>query len=99
MTTTEWDPEPEPAILRPIDDLSDDLEFCETPYLAILKNAGIYYVGDLIIRTEQELLAIPGFTEDCLTDIKERLTARGLSLETRLEHWPPAGFEGPQLDG
>ncbi|MEK9773465.1 MAG: DNA-directed RNA polymerase subunit alpha C-terminal domain-containing protein [Opitutae bacterium] len=58
----------------------------------MLKNAGIYYIGDLIIRTEQELLAIPGFTEDCLTDIKERLTARGLSLETRLEHWPPAGW-------
>jgi DNA-directed RNA polymerase subunit alpha len=92
MTTIIWDQEPEPVILRPIDDLSDDFEFCETPYLAILKNADIYYIGDLIIRTEQELLAIPGFTEDCLNGLKELLTAKGLSLETRLEHWPPAGW-------
>ena len=92
MTTIIGDQEPEPVILRPIDDLLDDLEVCKPPYLAILKNADIYYIGDLIIRTEQELLAIPGFTDDCLTDIKELLTARGLSLETRLDHWPPAGW-------
>jgi len=92
MTTIEWEQEPEPIILRPIDDLSDDFEFLQTPCLAILKNADIYYIGDLIIRTEQELLAIPGFTEDCLNGLKELLTARGLSLETRLEHWPPAGW-------
>jgi DNA-directed RNA polymerase subunit alpha len=92
MTTIIWDQEPEPLLLRPIDELSDDFEFCKTPYLAILKNADIYYIGDLIIRTEQELLALPGFTEDCLNGLKELLTARGLSLETRLEHWPPPGW-------
>ncbi len=93
MTTIIWDEEPDPLILRPIDDLLDDWHFDgNPPYLAILKNAGIYYIGDLIIRTEQELLTIPGFTDDCLTNIQELLNARGLSLETRLEHWPPAGY-------
>lgn len=92
MTTIIWDEEPDPPILRPIGDLLEEIGVCIPPYLAILMDADIYYIGDLIIRTEQELLAIPGFTEDCLTDIKELLTARGLSLETRLENWPPAGW-------
>ena len=92
MTTIEWEQEPEPTVLRPIDDLQDDLGVCKPPYLVILKNADIYYIGDLIIRTEQELLAIPGFTKDCLNGLKELLTARGLSLETRLDQWPPAGW-------
>jgi DNA-directed RNA polymerase alpha subunit len=74
-------------VLRPI----DDLEMPDTILLP-LSNADIYYIGDLIIRTEQELLVIPGFTEDCLNGLKELLTAKGLSLETRLEHWPPAGW-------
>ena len=76
-----------PTVLRPIDDL-------ELPDMVLLplRNADIYYIGDLIIRTERQLLAIPGFTDDCLTDIKELLKARGLSLETRLEHWPPTGW-------
>ena len=95
----QYEEEQTPMVLRPIADLLEEIGVCKPPYLTILMDAGIYYVGDLIIRTEQELLAIPGFTDDCLTDIKERLTARGLSLETRLEHWPPAGFKGPQLDG
>lgn len=76
-----------PTVLRPI----DDLELPNT-ILSPLRNANIYYIGDLITRTEQELLLIPGFTEDCLNDLKEFLTTRGLSLATRLEHWPPVGW-------
>ena len=91
----QYEEEQTPMVLRPIADLLEEIGVCKPPYLTILKNADIYYIGDLIIRTEQELLAIPGFTEDCLNGLKELLTARGLSLETRLERWPPAWLSRP----
>ena len=83
-------------VLRLLHELSDAPTLPEPFYFTILSYAGICYVGDLVIRTGDELLAIPGFTEHHLNDLKELLAARGLSLGTKLEWWPPVGWERPQ---
>ena len=57
-----------------------------------LKAEGIYYVGDLIQRTEVELLKTPNLGKKSLTEIKDVLASRGLSLGMRLENWPPPGL-------
>ncbi|HCP50200.1 MAG TPA: DNA-directed RNA polymerase subunit alpha, partial [Gammaproteobacteria bacterium] len=48
--------------------------------------------GDLIQRTEVELLKTPNLGKKSLTEIKEVLSSRGLSLGMRLENWPPASL-------
>jgi len=54
-----------------------------------LKAESIYYIGDLIQRTEVELLKTPNLGKKSLTEIKDVLASRGLSLGMRLENWPP----------
>ena len=56
-----------------------------------LKAENIYYIGDLIQRTETELLKTPNLGRKSLNEIKEVLASRGLTLGVRLENWPPAG--------
>ena len=56
-----------------------------------LKAENIYYIGDLIQRTETELLKTPNLGRKSLNEIKEVLASRGLTLGARLENWPPAG--------
>ena len=56
-----------------------------------LKAENIYYIGDLIQRTETELLKTPNLGRKSLNEIKEVLASRGLSLGMKLENWPPAG--------
>ena len=58
-----------------------------------LKAENIYYIGDLIQRTEVELLKTPNLGKKSLTEIKEVLASRGLTLGMKLENWPPAGLE------
>lgn len=82
-------------VLRRIYDLSDDPTPPELSYFTILYYAGICYVGDAVIRTDEELLEIPGFTEDYLNDLKQLLKAKELSLGTKMEWWPPLGWERP----
>ena len=77
----------DPVLLRPIDDLELTVRSANC-----LKAENIYYIGDLIQRTEVELLKTPNLGKKSLTEIKEVLAQRGLSLGMKLENWPPAGL-------
>ena len=59
------------------------------------KAEDIYYIGDLIQRTETELLKTPNLGRKSLNEIKEVLASKGLTLGSKLEAWPPAGLEKP----
>ncbi|MFV8835796.1 DNA-directed RNA polymerase subunit alpha [Aquisalimonas sp.] len=80
-------PEVDPVLLRPIDDLELTVRSANC-----LKAESIHYVGDLVQRTEVELLKTPNLGKKSLTEIKEVLASHGLSLGMRLEDWPPAGL-------
>lgn len=79
--------EMDPILLRPVDDLELTVRSANC-----LKAESIYYVGDLIQRTEVELLKTPNLGKKSLTEIKDVLASRGLSLGMRLENWPPPGL-------
>ncbi len=85
-------PEPEkkevvdPILMRPVDDLELTVRSANC-----LKAENIYYIGDLIQRSESELLKTPNLGRKSLNEIKEVLAARGLTLGMRLDNWPPAG--------
>jgi DNA-directed RNA polymerase subunit alpha len=78
----------DPILLRPVDDLELTVRSANC-----LKAENIYYIGDLIQRTENELLKTPNLGRMSLNQIKEVLAARGLTLGMKLENWPPAGLE------
>ena len=78
----------DPVLLRPIDDLELTVRSANC-----LKAENIYYIGDLIQKTEVELLKTPNLGKKSLTEIKEVLAQRGLSLGMKLENWPPAGLQ------
>ena len=78
----------DPVLLRPIDDLELTVRSANC-----LKAENIYYIGDLIQRTEQELLKTPNLGRKSLNEIKEVLAAHGLTLGMKLENWPPPGLE------
>jgi DNA-directed RNA polymerase subunit alpha len=80
----------DPILLRPVDDLELTVRSANC-----LKAENIYYIGDLIQRTENELLKTPNLGRKSLNEIKEVLASRGLTLGMRLENWPPAGLERP----
>jgi DNA-directed RNA polymerase subunit alpha len=82
----------DPTLLRPIDDLELTVRSANC-----LKAESIYYIGDLCQRTEVELLKTPNLGKKSLTEIKEVLAARGLSLGMKLENWPPAGVQHGML--
>jgi DNA-directed RNA polymerase subunit alpha len=75
----------DPILLRPVDDLELTVRSANC-----LKAESIYYIGDLIQRTEVELLKTPNLGKKSLTEIKDVLATKGLSLGMRLENWPPA---------
>ena len=81
------EPEIDPILLRPVDDLELTVRSANC-----LKAESIYYIGDLIQRTEVELLKTPNLGKKSLTEIKDVLASRGLSLGMRLENWPPPGL-------
>ncbi|MDR1367684.1 MAG: DNA-directed RNA polymerase subunit alpha [Candidatus Accumulibacter sp.] len=78
----------DPLLLRLVDDLELTVRSANC-----LKAENIYYIGDLIQRTENELLKTPNLGRKSLNEIKEVLAARGLTLGMKLESWPPAGLE------
>ena len=82
------EPEVDPVLLRPVDDLELTVRSANC-----LKAEQIYYIGDLIQRTEVELLKTPNLGKKSLTEIKDVLASRGLSLGMRLENWPPASLK------
>jgi DNA-directed RNA polymerase subunit alpha len=79
----------DPILVRPVDDLELTVRSANC-----LKAENIYYIGDLIQRTEVELLKTPNLGKKSLTEIKDVLASRGLSLGMRLENWPPASLKG-----
>jgi len=83
----EKEEEVDPILLRPVDDLELTVRSANC-----LKAESIYYIGDLIQRTEVELLKTPNLGKKSLTEIKDVLASRGLSLGMRLENWPPASL-------
>ena len=84
----EHEDEIDPILLRPVDDLELTVRSANC-----LKAEDIYYIGDLIQRTEVELLKTPNLGKKSLTEIKDVLATRGLSLGLRLENWPPASLK------
>ncbi len=78
----------DPMLLRPVDDLELTVRSANC-----LKAENIYYIGDLIQRTENELLKTPNLGRKSLNEIKEVLATRGLTLGMKLENWPPVGLE------
>ncbi len=84
----------DPLLLRPVDDLELTVRSANC-----LKAENIYYIGDLIQRTEVELLKTPNLGKKSLTEIKDVLAGRGLSLGLRLENWPPPSIRRESREG
>src|SRR6187455_1900808 len=80
-------PQVDPILLQPVDDLELTVRSANC-----LKAENIYYIGDLIQRTENELLKTPNLGRKSLNEIKEVLASRGLTLGMKLENWPVAGL-------
>jgi DNA-directed RNA polymerase subunit alpha len=76
-------PQIDPILLQPVDDLELTVRSANC-----LKAENIYYIGDLIQRTENELLKTPNLGRKSLNEIKEVLATKGLTLGMRLENWP-----------
>lgn len=83
----EIEPEIDPGLLNPVDDLELTVRSANC-----LKAENIYYVGDLVQRTETDLLKTPNLGKKSLTEIKDVLAERGFNLGTKLENWPPASI-------
>src|SRR5262245_15031590 len=81
-------PEPEPAfnenLLRTVDELELSVRSANC-----LANANIKYIGDLVQKTESEMLKTKNFGRKSLKEIKEILAEMGLSLGMKLDNWPP----------
>ena len=82
-------PAPDPVLLKSVDDLELTVRSANC-----LKAESIQYIGDLVQRTEVELLKTPNLGRKSLTEIKDVLAQRGLSLGMRLDNWPPAELSG-----
>ncbi|MGP1930639.1 MAG: DNA-directed RNA polymerase subunit alpha [Arsenophonus sp. ET-YP4-MAG3] len=80
-------PEFDPILLRTVDDLELTVRSANC-----LKAEAIHYIGDLVQRTEIELLKTPNLGKKSLTEIKDVLASRNLSLGMRLENWPPVSI-------
>jgi DNA-directed RNA polymerase subunit alpha len=80
----------DPGLLRPIDDLELTVRSANC-----LKAESILYIGDLVQRTEVELLKTPNLGKKSLTEIKDVLASHDLSLGMKLENWPPESLVNP----
>ncbi len=78
----------EPLLLRPVDELELTVRSANC-----LKAENIHYIGDLVQKTEVELLRTPNLGKKSLTEIKEVLESHGLTLGVRLDNWPPVGLK------
>jgi DNA-directed RNA polymerase subunit alpha len=82
----------DPILMRPVDELELTVRSANC-----LKAENINYIGDLVQRTEVELLRTPNLGKKSLTEIKEVLEVHGLALGMRLDNWPPAGLRGEEV--
>ena len=78
----------DPLLLRPVDDLELTVRAANC-----LKAENIYYIGDLVQRSEHDLLKTPNLGKKSLLEIKSVLAQRGLSLGMALDPWPPAELQ------
>ena len=81
-------PLPDPILMQSVDDLELTVRSANC-----LKAESIIYIGDLVQRTEVELLKTPNLGKKSLTEIKDVLAQRGLSLGMRVANWPPPGMK------
>jgi DNA-directed RNA polymerase subunit alpha len=77
-----------PNLLRKVDELELSVRSANC-----LKNDNIVYIGDLVQKTEQEMLRTPNFGRKSLNEIKEVLASMGLSLGMTVTGWPPENIE------
>lgn len=77
-----------PNLLRKVDELELSVRSANC-----LKNDNIVYIGDLVQKSEQEMLRTPNFGRKSLNEIKEVLTAMGLGLGMSVPDWPPENIE------
>ena len=77
-----------PALLKKVDELELSVRSANC-----LKNDNIVYIGDLIQKTEAEMLRTPNFGRKSLNEIKEVLSGMGLHLGMDVESWPPENIE------
>lgn len=81
-------PLPDPVLMQPVEDLELTVRSANC-----LKAEEIFFIGDLVQRTEVELLKTPNLGKKSLTEIKDVLAARGLSLGMRISNWPPQNLQ------
>lgn len=83
-------------LFRSVDDLELSVRSANC-----LKNANIRYIGELVCRSEAEMLKTKNFGRKSLNEIKEILSSMGLSLGMKIDGWPPAGWDpnNPQKPG
>ena len=77
-----------PSLLKKVDELELSVRSANC-----LKNDNIVYIGDLIQKTEAEMLRTPNFGRKSLNEIKEVLTNMGLHLGMDVPNWPPENIE------
>jgi DNA-directed RNA polymerase subunit alpha len=77
-----------PALLKKVDELELSVRSANC-----LKNDNIVYIGDLIQKTEAEMLRTPNFGRKSLNEIKEVLAAMGLHLGMEVPSWPPDNID------
>jgi DNA-directed RNA polymerase subunit alpha len=75
-------------LFRSVDDLELSVRSANC-----LKNANIRYIGELVVRSEAEMLKTKNFGRKSLNEIKEILTEMGLGLGMKIEGWPPVGWD------
>ena len=75
-------------LLRKVDELELSVRSANC-----LKNDNIVYIGDLVQKTEPEMLRTPNFGRKSLNEIKEVLASMGLSLGMEITNWPPENIE------
>jgi DNA-directed RNA polymerase subunit alpha len=80
-----------PILLKSIDELDLTVRSANC-----LKAENIYFIGDLVQRTETELMKTPNLGKKSLTEISEVLAQHGLSLGMQLENWPPQNLKRPK---
>ena len=80
-------PMPDPVLMQPVEDLELTVRSANC-----LKAESIIYIGDLVQRTEVELLKTPNLGKKSLNEIKDVLAQRNLSLVMRVANWPPPGL-------
>jgi len=74
----------DPVLMQPVDDLELTVRSANC-----LKAENIYYIGDLVQRTEAELLKTPNLGKKSLTEIKDVLAKYKLALGMKVDNWPP----------